>query len=162
MLSDLIDANGIVNVSAKDKASGKEQTIRIEASGGLTDADIQRMVKEGEVNAEADKKRKALAEARNVADGAIYAAEKALKDAPSGAPGDIRAEVEKAIAAAKDAVKGEDAGRIAKAGEAAAQAAGRLAELAQAPGPTGHSPEADANVVDAEFEEVDKRARKAG
>ena len=149
-----IDANGIVNVSAKDKASGKEQTIRIEASGGLSDADIQRMVKEGEVNADADKKRKALVEARNHADTAIYAAEKALKDAPGSTPGDIRSEVEKAVAAAKDAVKGEDAGHIAKTGGAVAQAAGRLAEAAQKSGAPGQQPAGDPNVVDAEFEEV--------
>ena len=157
-----IDANGIVNVSAKDKASGKEQTIRIEASGGLSDADIQRMVKEGEVNADADKKRKALVEARNHADAAIYAAEKALKDAPGSTPGDIRSEVEKAVAAAKDAVKGEDAGHIAKTGGAVAQAAGRLAEAAQKSGAPGQQPAGDPNVVDAEFEEVKKQDRKAG
>src|SRR2546429_918406 len=76
-----IDANGIVNVSAKDKASGKEQTIRIQASGGLSQAEIQRMVKEAEAHAEEDKRRRELVEARNQADAAIYSAEKALKDA---------------------------------------------------------------------------------
>ena len=76
-----IDANGIVNVSAKDKASGKEQTIRIQASGGLTEADIQRMVKEAEAHAEEDKRRKELVEARNQADAAIYTVEKSLKEA---------------------------------------------------------------------------------
>src|SRR6201985_965446 len=76
-----IDANGIVNVSAKDKATGKEQQIRIQASGGLSDADIDRMVKDAEANAEADKKRRAAADARNQADAAIYSTEKALKDA---------------------------------------------------------------------------------
>ena len=80
-----IDANGIVNVSAKDKATGKEQTIRIQASGGLTEADIQRMVKEAEAHAEEDKRRRELVEARNQADAAIYTVEKSLKDAPEPA-----------------------------------------------------------------------------
>src|SRR4051812_44016298 len=81
-----IDANGIVNVSAKDKASGKEQAIRIQASGGLTEADIQRMVREAEANAADDKRRRELVEARNQADAAIYTAEKALKEAEGRAP----------------------------------------------------------------------------
>ena len=81
-----IDANGIVNVSAKDKASGKEQTIRIQASGGLTEADIQRMVREAEAHAEEDKRRKELVEARNQADATIYGVEKALKETPSTRP----------------------------------------------------------------------------
>ncbi len=80
-----IDANGIVNVSAKDKASGKEQTIRIQASGGLTEADIQRMVKEAEAHAEEDKRRKELVEARNQADATIYGVEKTLKETPGSA-----------------------------------------------------------------------------
>jgi len=74
-----IDANGIVNVSAKDKATGKEQSIRIQASGGLSEADIQKMVKEAEAHAEEDRRRKELVEARNQADAAIYSTEKALK-----------------------------------------------------------------------------------
>ena len=81
-----IDANGIVNVSAKDKASGKEQTIRIQASGGLTEADIQRMVREAEAHAEEDKRRKELVEARNQADATIYGVEKTLKETPSTRP----------------------------------------------------------------------------
>src|SRR4051794_39531100 len=92
-----IDANGIVNVSAKDKQSGKEQTIRIQASGGLTEADIQRMVKEAEAHADEDKRRKELVEARNQADAAIYTAEKSLQDVGARAPANLRAEVEQAV-----------------------------------------------------------------
>src|SRR6201999_3887531 len=107
-----IDANGIVNVSAKDKASGKEQTIRIQASGGLTEADIQRMVKEAEAHAEDDKRRKELVEARNKADAIAYTTEKPLKDATIPVPPDVKSDVEQAIAAARDAGKGEDLSRI--------------------------------------------------
>src|SRR6201989_1842695 len=92
-----IDANGIVNVSAKDKASGKEQKIRIQASGGLTEADIQRMVQEAEAHAEEDKRRKELVEARNQADAAIYTAEKTLKETEGHAPANLRAELEQAV-----------------------------------------------------------------
>jgi molecular chaperone DnaK len=156
-----IDANGIVNVSAKDKASGKEQAIRIEASGGLSEADIERMVKEGEINAEADKRRKTVVEARNLADAAIYAAEKAMEKAPDSTPVEVRREIEKAVAAAKDAVKGEDAGLIARTGEAVTQASGRLAEAAQKAGDPGQHAATGPDVVDAEFEDVSKPDRKA-
>jgi molecular chaperone DnaK len=164
-----IDANGIVNVSAKDKASGKEQTIRIQASGGLTEADIQRMIKEAEVHAEEDKRRKELVEARNQADAIVYTTEKALKDATLPVPPDVRSDVEGAIAAVREAVKGEDVQRIRQATERLTQAASRLAEAisrasaTQATGSdAGSSSESEPGVVDAEFEEVDKRERKAG
>src|SRR3982075_3143456 len=104
-----IDANGIVNVSAKDKASVREQTIRIQASGGLTEADIQRMVREAEAHAEEDKRRKELVEARNQADAAIYAAEKSLKEAEGHAPPDVKSSIEQAVSSLKDAMNGEDA-----------------------------------------------------
>jgi molecular chaperone DnaK len=164
-----IDANGIVNVSAKDKASGKEQTIRIQASGGLTEADIQRMIKEAEAHAEEDKRRKELVEARNQADAIVYTTEKALKDATLPVPPDVRSDVEGAIAAVREAVKGEDVQRIRQATERLTQAASRLAEAisrasaTQATGSdAGSSRESEPGVVDAEFEEVDKRERKAG
>jgi molecular chaperone DnaK len=124
-----IDANGIVNVSAKDKASGKEQTIRIQASGGLTEADIQRMVKEAEAHAEEDKRRKELVEARNQADSTIYAVEKSLKEAEGRAPAGLKSEIEQAIAAVKDAMKGEDVQRIRQATERLTQTSMRLAEV---------------------------------
>jgi molecular chaperone DnaK len=157
-----IDANGIVNVSAKDKATGKEQKIRIQASGGLTEADIQRAVKEAEAHAEEDKRRRELVDARNQADAAIYTVEKSLKDAPEPA----RKEVEQAVSALKDVMKGEDAQRIRQALERMTQAASRLGDAAgragAGPGGDGGSGDAGPNVVDADFEEVDKRDRKSG
>jgi molecular chaperone DnaK len=162
-----IDANGIVNVSAKDKATGKEQTIRIQASGGLTEADIKRLVGEAQAHAEEDKRRKELVEARNQADSAIYTVEKSLKGAEGHVPANLKTEVEQAIAAIKDAMAGEDVGRIRQATERVMQTATRLAEAVSAgqsagTGPsTGPSSPDRPEVVDAEFEEVDKRDRKA-
>jgi molecular chaperone DnaK len=161
-----IDANGIVNVSAKDKASGKEQTIRIQASGGLTEADIQRMVKEAEAHADDDRRRKELVEARNQADGIIYAVEKSLKEAEGRAPAELKAEIEQAVSALREAIKGEDVSRIRQAADRLNSSAMRLTEAvsrptAEASGAAGPRPQSDPNVVDAEFEEVDKRDRKA-
>jgi molecular chaperone DnaK len=161
-----IDANGIVNVSAKDKATGKEQTIRIQASGGLTEADIQRMVREAEVHAEEDKRRKELVEARNQADATIYSVEKALKETPS-VPAGQKSEIEQAIATLRDAMKGEDVQRIQQATERLSHTAMHLAEAAsqaaaQASAGAGSGAQSEPGVVDAEFEEVDKRDRKAG
>jgi molecular chaperone DnaK len=163
-----IDANGIVNVSAKDKASGKEQTIRIQASGGLTEADIQRMVKEAEAHAEEDKRRKELIEARNQADATIYTVEKSLKEAEGRAPADVKEEVEQAISQIRDAMKGEDTQRIRQATERLTQSASRLLQVTSSPGTAGAGAGPDENaqsnpdVVDAEFEEVDDHKRKAG
>jgi molecular chaperone DnaK len=161
-----IDANGIVNVSAKDKATGKEQTIRIQASGGLTEADIQRMVREAEAHAEEDKRRKELVEARNQADATIYSVEKALKETPS-VPAGQKSEIEQAIATLRDAMKGEDVQRIQQATERLSHTAMHLAEAAsqaaaQASAGAGSGAQSEPGVVDAEFEEVDKRDRKAG
>jgi molecular chaperone DnaK len=160
-----IDANGIVNVSAKDKASGKEQTIRIQASGGLTEADIQRMVREAESHAQEDKRRKELVEARNQADAIIYSVEKALKETP-GVSAAQKSEIEQAIAALRDVMTGEDIQRIRQATERLSQAAMRLAESAHQAGAqsraSGAGAQSEPGVVDAEFEEVDKRDRKAG
>jgi len=157
-----IDANGIVNVSAKDKATGKEQKIRIQASGGLTEADIQRAVKEAEAHAEEDKQRKELVEARNQADAAIYTVEKSLKEAPESA----RKDVEQAVSVLKEAMKGEDAQRIREALERMTQAASRMSEAASGAGPTpdqgASGGDSGPGVVDAEFEEVDKGDRKTG
>jgi len=159
-----IDANGIVNVTAKDKATGKEQKIRIQASGGLTEADIQRAVKEAEAHAEEDKRRRELVEARNQADSEIYTVEKNLKDAPEPA----RKDVEQAISALREAMKGEDSQRIRQALEIMTQAAARLQNAASRPeaGPRGDGDggdgDAGSSVVDADFEEVDKRDHKTG
>jgi len=161
-----IDANGIVNVSAKDKATGKEQTIRIQASGGLTEADIKRLVEEAQAHAEEDKRRKELVEARNQADSAIYTVEKSLKESEGRLPAGLKTEVEQTISAVKDAMAGEDVGRIRQAIERLMQTATRLAEAAgrasegAGAGP-GSSSQGGPEVVDAEFEEVDKRDRKA-
>lgn len=163
-----IDANGIVNVGAKDKASGKEQTIRIQASGGLTEADIQRMVQEAEANADQDKRRKELAEARNQADAVIYATEKALSDADGKVPADLKRDVEQTVSALREAMQGDDVQRIRDATERVTQASVRLVEvLAQAQTAAQSSAgnagdEAAPGVVDAEFEEVDKPDRRAG
>jgi len=169
-----IDANGIVNVSAKDKASGKEQSIRIQASGGLSEADIQKMVREAEAHAEEDARRKELVEARNQADAAIYTTEKALKDAEGKIPADVKQEVERAIAEAKQSLTSENVQTIRQANERLMQVASKIGEAlnraasqgaAGAGGQAGSSGEASGtsgeDVVDAEFEEVDPRDRKA-
>ena len=163
-----IDANGIVNVSAKDKASGKEQTIRIQASGGLSEADIDRMVREAEANADQDRGRRELVEVRNQADAAVYSANKALKEAGDRAPADIRTQIEQAASALSEAMQGEDIDRIRSGTERVAQAAMRLAETlgqGQAAQPSAAGTEAGSGsdeVVDAEFEEVDNSDRQSG
>ena len=160
-----IDANGIVNVSAKDKASGKEQTIRIQASGGLTEADIQRMVREAEAHAEEDKRRKELVDARNQADAAIYSAEKALKEAEGRLPADIKSEVEGAVSALRAVTQRDDVQPIRSGTEQLRQASMRIGEALNrtAQGPAGGSSDGTDNpdVVDAEFTDVDDGHRKA-
>lgn len=163
-----IDANGIVNVGAKDKATGKEQTIRIQASGGLTEADIQRMVREAEANADQDKRRKELAEARNQADAAIYATEKALSDADGKVAADLKRDIEQVISALREAMQGDDVQRIRSATERVAQAAVKLGETISQAQTAAQSSAGNAGgegapgVVDAEFEEVDNPDRRAG
>ena len=164
-----LDANGILNVSAKDKATGKEQSIRITASGGLSEDDIQQMVADAEANAEADQKFEELVTARNAADGMISAAKKTLEEAGEHATDDERSAIEAAITAAEDAVKTDDKDAIEAATTALTEATSGVAQkmyAAQAEaGEAGaeQAPEEDAvdgDVVDAEFEEVredDKR-----
>ncbi|EKS41535.1 molecular chaperone DnaK [Afipia broomeae] len=166
-----IDANGIVNVSAKDRASGKEQSIRIQASGGLTEADIQKMVKEAEAHADEDKRRKELVEARNQTDAAIYSAEKALNESESKIPADLKKQVEQAIADAKQSLTADNPQTIRQAAERLQQAASKIGEaLSQAASQgsggaggqaSGSSSSSGDDVVDAEFEEVDPRDRRA-
>jgi molecular chaperone DnaK len=169
-----IDANGIVNVSAKDKSTGKEQSIRIQASGGLTEADIQKMVKEAEAHAEEDTRRKELVEARNQADAAIYTTEKALKEAETKIPADLKREVEQAIADTKQSLTAENPQTIRQATERLMQAASKIGEAlnraaargaggggGQTGSSGGGSGSSGDDVVDAEFEEVDPRDRKA-
>jgi molecular chaperone DnaK len=152
-----IDANGIVSVSAKDKATAKEQQIRIQASGGLSDADIERMVKEAEENATADKARREAVEARNQTEAMVNQVEKTLKEAGPGVPAQDKGEAEAAVAAAKSALESGDAAAIKDVGERLSQSAMKLGEAmykAQAE-PNGE------NIVDAEFEEVDDKKKSA-
>jgi molecular chaperone DnaK len=148
-----IDANGIVNVSAKDKGTGKEQQIRIQASGGLSQDDIDRMVKEAEAHAQEDRKRRALIEARNRADSVIAGADRALAEGKGDAP--ARAAVEKAVADARSALAGDS---VADIDGKAATLAPLVQALEQSSGGDAGSEDqakADDGVVDAEFEEVD-------
>ena len=123
-----IDANGIVNVGAKDKATGKEQHIRIQASGGLSEADIQKMVKEAEAHAAEDKKRRALAEAKNQADALIHSTDKAVSEHGSKVSDAERTAIENAMAALKEALKADDVDDIKAKTQALAQASMKLGE----------------------------------
>jgi molecular chaperone DnaK len=168
-----IDANGIVSVQARDKATGKEQQIRIQASGGLSDADIQRMVKEAEANADADKKKREAVEARNQTEAMVHQVEKNLKEHGDKLAAADKGEAEAAMAAAKSALEGGDAEAIKKAGERLSQAAMKIGESvykaeqaagagAQASaGPQGGGHAAEDGVVDAEFEEIDDKKKKS-
>jgi molecular chaperone DnaK len=180
-----IDANGIVNVSAKDKATGKEQQIRIQASGGLSDADIERMVKDAESHAEEDKKKRELVEARNHAEALINTTEKTVKEAGDKVSAEDKSALEAAIAELRSVTAGEDAAAIKaktealgtlsmKLGEAMYKAGQAEAAAAGGPGPGdggpgdhgagggqgagGHGP-GDDKVVDADFEEVDDQKK---
>lgn len=125
-----IDANGIVNVSAKDKATNKEQQIRIQASGGLSDADIEKMVKDAEANADIDKKKRALAEAKNHAEAAIHATESSLKELGANVPEDEKSKIEIAIADLKSALEDQQEEEIKSKTDALIQASMKLGELA--------------------------------
>jgi molecular chaperone DnaK len=171
-----IDANGIVSVQARDKATGKEQQIRIQASGGLNEADIQRMVREAEANAEADKKRREFVEGKNHADAMVNQVEKNLKEHGDKISAQDRGEAEAALAAAKTAMEGTDAEALKSATERLSQAAMKIGEAMykeqaaaeagaqgagpQQGGPAGGAP-GDEKVVDAEFEEVDDKKKKS-
>jgi len=159
-----IDANGIVNVGAKDKATNKEQSIRIQANGGLSDADIDKMVKEAEANKATDEKRKAVVEAKNQADGVLHSTEKALAEHGDKVSAADKTAIETALAELKAAVEGEDAEAISAKTQALIQASMKLGEAmykAQAEGAAGAEPHADDGVVDAEFEEVDDSQKSA-
>ncbi len=166
-----IDANGIVNVSAKDKATGKEQSIQITASSGLSQEEIDRLVKEAEAHADDDKKKKALVEARNNADSLIYSTEKSLKDLGDKIDEETRKNVEAAIEPLRKAMEGDDPDEINRLSEALTQASHKLAEAmyqqaSAANGQPGADPgaggaqqagaETDDDVVDADFEEVNE------
>ncbi len=160
-----IDANGIVSVAAKDKGTGKEQTIKIQASGGLSDNDIDQMVKDAEKFAEEDKKRRAAAEARNQADSLLHATEKQIAEHGDKIDAGTKADVEAAIAAVKTALEGGDADDINATAQALTEAAMKMGqqiyEAQAAAGPeagaeAADEKAADEDVVDAEFSEVDE------
>ena len=156
-----IDANGIVNVSAKDKGTGKEQQIRIQASGGLSDEDIERMVQEAEQNAEADKKKREAVEAKNQGESLIHSTEKSLKEYGDKVTPDEKTAIEAAIADLKGVIEGDDGDAIKEKTAALAEASMKLGEAmykasqaeAEAKAAEGESG-ADEDVVDADFEEV--------
>ena len=159
-----IDANGIVNVSAKDKATGKEQQIRIQASGGLSDQDIETMVQDAESHAEDDKKRRELIEVRNAADSMIYTTEKNVGEYGDQIPEEDKATIETDLAALKEAMEGEDSEAIKAATATLTQSSMKLGEAMYKasqeesdddPMSDGQAEAPEDDVVDADFEEVD-------
>ncbi|HEX2552481.1 MAG TPA: molecular chaperone DnaK [Microvirga sp.] len=162
-----IDANGIVNVTAKDKATGKEQQIRIQASGGLSDADIEKMVKDAEAHAAEDKKRRELVEARNQGESLIHATEKSVKEHGDKVSADDRQAVETAIDALRQALNGEDAEVIKSRTTDLMQASMKLGEAMYAAqqgagegGPDAGGDQPKDDVIDADFQEVDEGDKK--
>ncbi|MGQ3134646.1 molecular chaperone DnaK [Phenylobacterium sp.] len=160
-----IDANGIVNVQARDKATAKEQSIRIQANGGLSDADIEAMVKEAESNRAEDEKRKAVVEAKNQAEAVVHSTEKAMAEHGDKVSGDDKSAIETALADLKSALEGDDAEAISTKTQTLIQASMKLGEAMYAAqqGASGEAqPEAGSDdVVDAEFEEVDGDDKKS-
>ncbi len=157
-----IDANGIVNVSAKDKGTGKEQQIRIQASGGLSDEDIDKMVKDAEAHAEEDKTRRAAVDARNHADGLIHTTEKSLSEHGEKISVDDKNEIEEKLAAVKEVLDSGDAEKIKAASDELMQASMKMGEAmykdqqAESDGGAEEKKDDGDDVVDADFEEVDK------
>jgi molecular chaperone DnaK len=163
-----IDANGIVNVSAKDLGTGKEQSIKITASSGLNEEEIEKLVKDAELHSEEDKKKRELVDARNAADSLIYATEKSVKEAADKVDAGTKGDIENAIGNLKKAMEGEDTAEIKRLSEELTQASHKLAEVLYAqtgqaeaqPGPepgaeaSAESAQQDEEVVDADFEEV--------
>ena len=162
-----IDANGIVSVSAKDLGTGKEQSIKITASSGLSEEEIQQLVKDAEMHAEEDKKKRELVDARNMADSLIYSTEKSVKEVGDKLDEGTKSTINQAIENLKKAMEGDDAAEIKRLTDELTQASHKLAETMYAnatkdqtqsgggPGPeTGASKDDD--VVDADFEEVKK------
>ncbi|HYW77297.1 MAG TPA: Hsp70 family protein, partial [Gammaproteobacteria bacterium] len=170
-----IDANGILHVSAKDKATGKENRIEIKASSGLSEEEVERMVKDAEAHAEEDKKARELVESRNQADALVHATEKSLKDLGDKLEGNERADIESAVSELKEALKGDDKARIDTKSEALAELSAKVMQRvyqaegqgageagAQAGAAPGGKPDGEGadDVVDAEFEEVKDEDRK--
>ncbi|MEM8625318.1 MAG: Hsp70 family protein, partial [Pseudomonadota bacterium] len=168
-----IDANGIVNVSAKDKGTGKEQKITIQASGGLSDDDIDKMVKDAEENAEADRKRRETVEARNQGESLIHSTEKSLAEHGDKVDEPTKEAITAAIAALKEVLDGESAEEIQGRTQSLAEASMKLGEAiyrAEAdvpedaaegePQPEAEAKPGDEDVVDAEYEELDEKGDK--
>ncbi|MBN1831438.1 MAG: molecular chaperone DnaK [Deltaproteobacteria bacterium] len=163
-----IDANGIVNVSAKDMGTGKEQSIKITASSGLSEEEIERLVKDAELHSDEDKKKRELVDARNMADSLIYSTEKSIKEVGDKVDGATKGNIEKAIENLKKAMEGENTEEIKRLSDELTQASHKLAETmyAQASAEAGAKgntregtttePPKDDDVVDADFEEVNK------
>ena len=163
-----IDANGIVQVSAKDKGTGKEQQIRIQASGGLSDADIERMVKEAEQNAEADKRKREAVEAKNQGESLIHSTEKSLKDYGDKVSAEDKTAIETAITDLRQVLDGDDGESIKAKTAALAEVSMKMGEAmykaSQAEAETraqGGADDADDDVVDADFEEVKDDQQKS-
>lgn len=161
-----IDANGILNVTAKDKATGKQQNIVIKASSGLSDDEVNRMVKDAEAHAEEDKKQRELIDARNQADNLIHGTEKSLKEYGDKVDGATRAQIESLISELRDAVKGDNKTIIERKSEALMEASGKLmqtmaggagADMGGAQAAGSAKAAAGDDIVDAEFEEVDNK-----
>ncbi|MDP9056466.1 MAG: molecular chaperone DnaK [Pseudomonadota bacterium] len=160
-----IDANGIVNVTAKDKGTGKEQQIKIQASGGLNDADIDQMVRDAEKFAEEDKKRRAAAEARNNADSLVHSTESQLKEIADKIDPALKAEIEAAVAETKAAIEGGNADEMTAKTQALTEKAMKMGQAiyekeqaaAASPGADAHAHAGGEDVVDAEFSEVDDK-----
>jgi molecular chaperone DnaK len=159
-----IDANGILNVSAKDKATGKEQSIVIKASSGLSDSEVEQMIKDAEMHADEDKKAHQLVTAKNTAENMIHSTEKSIKDLGDKVEAGEKAAAESAIAELKTAIEGDDKDLIEAKTQVLTEAAGKIAEkaygeqaqegAAQPGAEQAGSAAADDDVVDAEFEEV--------
>ncbi|MDA9014996.1 Hsp70 family protein, partial [Porticoccaceae bacterium] len=161
-----IDANGILNVSAKDKATGKEQSIVIKASSGLSDDEIDAMVKDAEANAAEDKKFEELVQARNTADGLAHAAKKTLEEAGDKASDEERSAIEAAITKVEEAVQGDDKEAIDAAAKELSEASATLAQKLYAEqqaeaGPTEAGEQSADDAMDAEFEEVDETQKES-
>ena len=160
-----IDANGIVNVSAKDKGTGKEQQIRIQASGGLSDADIDQMVRDAEKFAEEDKKRREEAETRNNADSLVHATERQLEENADKIDASLKSEIEAAVAETKAALESGDVAAMKEKTQALTKKAMKMGqaiyekEQAAAASPGAEAPSGGEDVVDAEFSEVDEIGR---
>ncbi len=163
-----IDANGIVHVSAKDKETGKEQSIKIESSSGISEEEIDRMMKDAEANAEADKEAKEKVETKNNAEQMIYQAEKQVSEAGEAVPADLKTEIDKQIAGIKEAIEADNTEEIKSKTEAFQALLGQLAQATQA-APEGAEPgqeqaqstQEDEGAADADYEVVDDKEAEA-